>query len=137
MPKPSRAYAHPALRWGLVLLWAGLIWGLSSIPDLSSGLPQDFLLRKLAHGVAFGVLALLARWALPPLRNRNHWFARDGYAGFIAVAYAVVDEIHQSYVPGRHGAATDVLIDGGGVVLALLLALAWRRLQTHRSAAAR
>lgn len=108
-----------------------MTWVLSSIPDLKSDLPEDFVLRKIAHALEFGVLALLVRSALPERAGRTAKRAvvdlRDGYAGLAALAYALVDELHQTFVPGRHGAATDVLIDGAGVVLALLLAAGWRR----------
>ena len=64
--------------WGPVLLWAGFIFFLSSIPDLSSGLEQDFLLRKIAHVAEYAVLALLLWRALGAetcrrkrCRNRN------------------------------------------------------------------
>jgi VanZ family protein len=39
----------------------------------------------------------------------------------------VVDEIHQSFVPGRQGAVADVLIDSVGVLAGVLLAVWWRR----------
>ena len=46
----------------------------------------------------------------------------------VAVAYAVTDEVHQLFVPGRSGRITDVLIDGagavvGGIVVRLLMRL--------------
>lgn len=110
-----------------------MTWVLSSIPDLKSDLPEDFVLRKIAHALEFGVLALLVRAALPRRTAQSKQQPvvdlRDGYAGLAAVAYALVDELHQTFVPGRHGAATDVLIDSAGVVLALLLAVGWRRLR--------
>ncbi|MFH1308976.1 MAG: hypothetical protein ABIH51_03130 [Patescibacteria group bacterium] len=31
-----------------IIIWAGIIFLLSSIPNLESGLEQDFLLRKIA-----------------------------------------------------------------------------------------
>ena len=42
--------------WFWVILWAGLIFILSSIPRLESSLDQDFLLRKLAHIFEYFVL---------------------------------------------------------------------------------
>lgn len=118
-------------RWGPGLAWAGLIWLLSSLPNLSSGLPQDLLLRKLAHAVAFGVLALLIEWALP--KNIRRLAVAIGYAGVVSLAYALIDEMHQTFVAGRHGAATDVLIDGAGITLALLLQYLWRTTRAARS----
>lgn len=33
--------------------------------------------------------------------------------------YAISDEYHQTFVPGRNGTLADVLVDGVGMVLAL------------------
>lgn len=123
MPRQA-ARQRTLVGWGLVLAWAGVIWALSSIPDLRSGLPEDLVLRKIAHALEFGVLALLVRRALPQSLGRAG--LREGYAATLALAYALVDEVHQSTVLGRHGAATDVLIDGSGILLAMLLIYVWR-----------
>lgn len=46
--------------------------------------------------------------------------AQAFYVAFlITTAYAIIDEIHQTYVPGRHGRPLDVLIDVVGATLAL------------------
>ncbi len=100
-------------RWAPVVAWAALIFGLSSVPDLSSGLGGwDLVLRKLAHAVEYAILGALLVRAL----RRSSW------ALALGVAYAVSDEIHQSFVPGRQGALLDVLIDSVGVVAGTLLA---------------
>ncbi len=45
----------------------------------------------------------------------------------IAVAYSITDEYHQTFVDGRVGAVTDVLIDAAGAVSAAALILLARR----------
>jgi len=101
--------------WLPVLAWAALIFVLSSIPDLGTGLGTwDLVLRKVAHAVEFAVLGALLSRALAD--------ARVAFAA--GVAYAVSDEVHQSFVPGRLGSPLDVLIDAAGVALGVLL---WRR----------
>jgi len=42
-------------------------------------------------------------------------------AGGIALIVAIIDEIHQAYVPGRDASITDVLLDMVGISLALFL----------------
>jgi hypothetical protein len=42
-------------------------------------------------------------------------------AGFISFVVAVADEYHQSLIPTREASITDVLLDIGGIVLALWL----------------
>src|SRR5437660_1121243 len=88
--------------WLPVAVWAWLIFFLSSIPHLNSGLGVwDFVLRKIAHVTEFGVLtALLVRafqrtW--PEARTKSLLWS----SGVCAVFYAMSDEFHQSFVPGR------------------------------------
>ena len=91
-----------------------LIFFLSAQPDLNSGLGTwDLYLRKAAHMTEYGVLALLWWRAL---RTRSPL-----PGALIAVAYAITDEFHQTFVAGRHGVATDVLIDTVGVTLGVAL----------------
>jgi VanZ family protein len=104
--------------WLPVVAWAGLIFTLSSIPDLGTGLGDwDLLLRKLAHAAEFAVLGVLFLRAVE----------RPALAFLLASAYAVSDEIHQIFVPGRLGSPLDVLIDVAGVAVGIALALRLRR----------
>ena len=45
----------------------------------------------------------------------------------LAAAYAVTDEIHQTFVEGRHGAPLDVAIDTAGALAGVLVWLHWSR----------
>ena len=100
--------------WLPVAGWAVLIFGLSAIPSLSTGLGTwDTILRKLAHTAEFAVLAALLWRAL-----RNELAALTA-----AIAYAATDELHQTFVRGRHGSPVDVAIDGIGAAAGLLLVL--------------
>ena len=92
-----------------------LIFALSATPDLSSGLGAwDLVLRKLAHITIFALLWLT-------LARATDW-RRPVLAAVIAVVYAGTDELHQTFVEGRHGTPVDVGIDAIGIGLA---ALAW------------
>ena len=104
----------PLRLWLPVVAWAALIFALSSVPDLGTGLGGwDLALRKLAHAAEYAVLgALLARAT-----------GRAPLALVIGVLYAVTDELHQLAVPGRHGAPLDVAIDAVGVLIGVTL---WR-----------
>ena len=119
-------------RYAPPLAVMALIFALSATPDLSSGLGAwDLVLRKLAHITIFGVLwltlARAVRWRKPVP------------TAVIALLYAVSDEVHQSFVEGRHGSPVDVLIDAVGIGLAML---AWvvasrrREITTGRAASA-
>jgi VanZ family protein len=111
----SRTLTH----WLPVLLWAALIFTLSSVPDLSSGLGGwDLFLRKAAHVTEYAILALLLARALH----------REVPALVLGVLYAASDEFHQSFVRGRHGAPLDVAIDSIGLLIGVIAwRQAWRR----------
>ena len=104
------------------MLWAALIFAFSSVPDLGTGLGGwDLVLRKLAHTAEYAILGALLMRAL----------GRELPAAAIGIAYAVTDEVHQSFVRGRHAAAYDVLIDAMGVLIGVyLLSRAGRRRAT-------
>jgi VanZ family protein len=92
--------------------WAALIFVLSSIPDLGTGLGGwDLALRKLAHAAEYAVLGLLLVRALSNERT----------ALVLGIAYAVTDELHQHFVPGRLASPLDVLVDAGGVAIGVLI----------------
>lgn len=98
--------------WLPVLVWAALIFALSSIPSLSTGLGfWDTVLRKGAHLAEYAILGALLLRAL----------GRDLPALAAGIAYAASDELHQHFVRGRHAAPLDVAIDAAGVVLGMYL----------------
>jgi VanZ family protein len=45
----------------------------------------------------------------------------------VGSAYAVTDEIHQTFVTGRAGRPLDWAIDTAGVLIGIGLLIAWRR----------
>jgi VanZ family protein len=98
--------------WLPVVAWAALIFVLSAQPDLSTGLGAwDVVLRKLAHLAEYAILGALLLRAVG-----------ERVPALVAgVAYAVSDEIHQTFVPGRQGSVLDVLIDSAGVVIGILV----------------
>jgi len=107
-------------RFGPPLALMALIFFLSAQADLSSGLGNwDLVLRKLAHMTEYAVLYLLWRRALPD--------ARPWIPVAIALGYAITDEIHQSFVTGRHASPIDVAIDGMGIALGYIAAQAAQR----------
>ncbi|MFP5364561.1 MAG: VanZ family protein [Thermoleophilia bacterium] len=100
-------------RYAPPLAVMAVIFALSATPDLSSGLGAwDLLLRKLAHVTVFGVLWLT-------LARAMRW-RRPLVATVIAILYAISDELHQSFVEGRHGSPVDVAIDSAGIALAVV-----------------
>jgi VanZ family protein len=103
--------------WLPVVAWTALIFALSSVPDLGTGLGGwDLVLRKLAHAAEYAVLGALLQRALN----------RPALAFVLGTLYALSDEIHQSFVPGRQGSPLDVALDAAGVAVGVAL---WHRAQ--------
>lgn len=68
--------------------------------------------------LGYGMLAVFY-WRAFGYRSDKRWLA-----WLFAVMYAVTDEFHQSFVPGRNASIWDVMIfDNFGALLGLLL---WR-----------
>src|SRR5213593_3124707 len=110
------ALPRAAGRWLPVVLWAGLIFAFSSIPHLGTGLGTwDLVLRKCAHTSEYAILSVLLLRALGEVAP----------AFLLTVLYAASDELHQSFVRGRHASPLDVCIDAAGGLLGLAL---WRRI---------
>lgn len=105
--------------WLPVGIWGGLIFWLSSIPNLSSGLGTwDLILRKGAHIAEYGILVFLLWQAIfhsVKLSRTKVNFS----AGMLALLYAISDEVHQSFVPTRNSSVYDILIDSIGIILVL------------------
>lgn len=80
---------------------------------------QERLFYKTAHMLAYAGLMWLSWRALSPERQTTWPVLATAF--IFTVLYAISDEIHQRYVPGRHGQVADVLFDSGGALAMLLL----------------
>ncbi len=115
-----------ALAWIMPLAWAAMIWFLSSIQIRvpGGGHPGVDLLTNMAHAGVFGILVLLT---VPLAPRREGWVELDrGVLWMLAaptLAYAVLDEVHQAFVLGRHATAFDVLTDATGIYCTLKVVL--------------
>jgi len=101
--------------WLPVIVWMIVIFTFSSIPDLKSGLKEDYILRKIAHMIEFAILTYLLFRAIkiddPKIKKAII------YSLIIAVFYALTDEYHQSFVFGRQCSFKDVGIDSIGILI--------------------
>ena len=127
--------------WLPVVLWAGVIFGASSIPGAqipSVDLPQA---DKLAHLLVYAVLGALLFRALrvrarqraaAEIETRTLWSWRQaGVAVLLATLYGVSDEIHQRWTPNRTPDWHDVVADalGGGLGTLALVAMRWMKIR--------
>lgn len=79
-----------------------------------------FGVRKTAHFTVYAVLGALVFQAFCLIRKKP---LRSVCSVGFAFLYACSDEFHQTFVEGRSGQFTDVLIDTSGALLAVLVSL--------------
>ena len=145
--------------WLPVVLWCALIYSASGdkksvhhssriiepivrwlIPDISDEAVRTTVLvvRKGAHVTEYAILALLLWRGLRGTvwRMAVEWPWRCAVVAWGgAVLFAVSDEWHQAFVPGRQGSPWDVLIDSIGAAAGLGMLwwfLRWRRSWAER-----
>lgn len=117
---------------GPALAWATAIFIQSSMsyintPDLGFDW-QD----KLLHAIEYAILGFLLRRALAFQDNR---FLREhvNWATIlIGSSYAISDEIHQFYVPGRSSDLSDVIADVVGITVVIMIYVIGRQLKQWR-----
>lgn len=79
----------------------------------------DHPIRKLAHATEYAVFAMLlcGAWFDDHRKRKLSVF----FAWGTATVYAMTDEFHQLFVPGRSGQIKDVLLDSCGAAVGVLL----------------
>ena len=127
----------PLVEWIPVLLWGALIFTLSTsafsaantgkiidpllrwlVPGISAASVDvgHMLTRKAAHFTEYGILFwLLVRG---PMKERPY------LALMLCVVYALTDEGHQVFVPGRTASLYDVALDSTGALFSHFLTTA-------------
>jgi VanZ family protein len=101
------------------MVYAGLIFLLSSFSHFPEEVPLFIGYDKLAHFIEYYIFGILiCRWLL----NKKNLLVRK-HALFmtllIGICYGVSDEWHQSFIPGRCATIWDVLFDAVGIVAAV------------------
>ena len=138
-PSSQQSCVNRGLRechWLQVVLWAGLIWLISSFsaefsidnvdPHVMSilrvAVPESslsdlyYVIRKSVHPVMYFILGLLFFRAI---RGPREGWQIQWAAGVLLLSaiYATSDELHQMFVSGRTASVRDVLLDVTGAVL--------------------
>ena len=82
----------------------------------------DFAVRKSAHACEYAALSVL--FFVNYKKKSRKIKQIVGMSALSTALYAVTDEIHQLFVPGRSGQITDVILDScGGLIGAVLSAI--------------
>ena len=109
--------------WGPFLAALAFIFWLSSMSTVPG---TDHVWDKFLHAVGYAGLGTLA------MRAFHGGFTRPRpgptlYAGLAVILWAISDEFHQSFVPGRDSSALDVVADAVGFAISVVLLLAATR----------
>ena len=92
-------------------------WSMDKIEQLSE--TSQYYIRKTAHFTEYLVLAVTVAFPLYVYGIRGIWLVI--LAGSFCVAFAGLDEYHQSFVAGRSPQKKDVLIDSCGVLIGVII----------------
>lgn len=117
----------------------GVIYYLSSCDAFTSSLqsgaivewislyvPVDsFIVRKFAHFSLYFILSLIIYLAGYYINFKHP----EVFTFMVVTIYAISDELHQYFVPGRSCEIRDMLIDVAGCVVALSIIKLWRYLK--------
>jgi VanZ family protein len=143
------------LSWAVVIFWMAVIFSLSSqAAEQSDQLSMEIaeiitqvaekavpandievvsfnrFVRKNAHFIAYLVLGLLV---INAMRCSGFCGYKSVFlALFLCVIYAISDEIHQLYVPGRGCQVKDIIIDSTGVAAGIFLYMMYDKVLRER-----
>lgn len=81
-----------------------------------------FFVRKFAHFVLFAALGFFLMGAAINIDGKKQ-LTKLVWVSAIGLFYAIADEVHQIFVDGRSSEIYDVLLDFGGIVCGILMAL--------------
>jgi VanZ family protein len=111
--------------WLPLFVWMGVIFTFSSFPTNPAGgiYWVDFVIKKTAHLVEYGVLATLVYRATRSIgmSKKNCLITSILFAAL----YGASDEFHQSFTFGREPTIRDVIIDTLGASLAMYFLFKW------------
>lgn len=119
-----------------VLRRRGMAWVLPALVMTAIALSSQIPGRELPalfshadtwlHGLMYGTLGFsfirAMRYWRPPLTVRHL-----GVSLLVTIAFGAIDECHQYFVPGRSMEGYDLLADGVGIVLGMVLYLCYFR----------
>ena len=127
MNSKTKDLTNPAstlVNWLTVIIWAAVIFTLSSIPQIkiSQFLFWDFVVKKTAHVTEYAIF-----YALIFRATRGKW----ALSYLLIALYALSDEFHQKFVPGRTATLLDAAFDLTGANVASYII--WKLKQIRRN----
>ena len=117
------------LLWFLSIAWAAIIFWFSSMPgtDVPSILP-DYI----PHFVEYAILGFLVWGAVRLTKKQQPAGLVSLWAVCITSIYAVSDEFHQSFIPGRTPDIKDWAVDTAAAIVAAAVMWSVKALRSRR-----
>ena len=114
----DRGAIPAAARWASVAAYLALTYFLSSQPHVPGA---DRVPDYVLHTAEFTLLSLLLLRALDGGLRRAHTASALAATLAFGVGYGLLDELHQSFVPGRDSSLRDAAVDAAATVLTVLV----------------
>ncbi len=119
---------HTLIAWGPAAIWVAVLFFLSEIEG-TSRMSWVIVDDKILHFLLYSALGATLAWGRARMRRPvPHWAVVS-----VGMVYGLVDEWHQSFVPGRSPSLGDALADLAGTVAgyALVAGLLWRHRESR------
>lgn len=97
----------PSIIWMIIIFY----FSSCSTTGIKTSETNRFLILKFFHLIEYAVLSFLLLFAI----YKNKWVI------LISYLYAISDEIHQSFIPGRTSRFRDTLIDLIGIFIGVFI----------------
>jgi len=95
----------------------GMIFYFSHQPGDFVQLPQLMGIDKFLHGIAYAILAGACLYGLHPITLNAGRALTAFIVLMFCLLFAISDEYHQAFIPGRFASVWDVAADAGGALL--------------------
>jgi len=101
----------------LALIYALLIFVVSAVPSITPPTFGFVLEDKILHFIEYSIFSVLLFLAF--FTSRKEFLKKHVFliSSLIGIAYAVSDELHQKFVPGRSCEFFDFLADSLGIIV--------------------
>ena len=117
-------YFLPSILWMLVIFF----FSNRSSTGIGGSLTHQFIIHKTFHLIEYAILGATFHFAF----SKTKIFLQvQKYTVFTSYFYALTDELHQHFIPGRSGKITDTFIDLLGILIGLYLTKLFKKLKTN------
>lgn len=117
----------------IALIYAGLIFAISSIPEITPPSLGFELEDKVYHFLEYSIFSFLLYLAF--FKAKTYFFKKNLFllSSLIGILYAYSDEFHQRFILGRSYDLYDFLADCLGIILIQVVLWGYRKWKNRRT----